>query len=164
MAEQSGLKAGGGGFQLTVKGDTTLTGGVNRLNTTATHLSDLHNQASYKASGYNINVGVSSSKPSGSAASDIRAGISGSACNSSVRSGDAETGMANPTFTPPAASRPPSGLAGAAAGQAGRLSECVRRSCRPRLAAGGHDSRCAGLQQAREYRHRSVPRIKQQPR
>ncbi|MFN4235767.1 MAG: hypothetical protein ACK4FZ_00770 [Vogesella sp.] len=117
MAEQSGLKAGDGGFQLTVKGDTTLSGGViassdvavqagvNRLDTTATHLSDLHNQASYKASGYSVNVGVSSGKPSGSAgigqdsgsaASDTRAGISGIAGNSSVRSGDAETGIANP--------------------------------------------------------------------
>jgi len=117
VAEQSGLKAGDGGFQLTVKGDTTLTGsviassdaavqaGVNRLDTAATHLSDLHNQASYNASGYSVNVGVSSGKPSGSAgigqdsgsaASDTRAGISGIAGNSSVRSGDAETGIANP--------------------------------------------------------------------
>ena len=117
VAEQSGLKAGDGGFQLTVKGDTTLSGGViassdaavqagvNRLDTTATHLSDLHNQASYKASGYSVNVGVSSGKPSGSAgigqdsgsaASDTRAGISGIAGNSSVSSGDAETGIANP--------------------------------------------------------------------
>ncbi|WP_144372139.1 hemagglutinin repeat-containing protein [Vogesella urethralis] len=108
VAEQSGLKAGDGGFQLTVKGDTPLSGGViassdvavqagvNRLDTTATHLSDLHNQASYKASGYSVNVGVSSGKPSGSAASDTRAGISGIAGNSSVRSGDAETGIANP--------------------------------------------------------------------
>ena len=117
MTEQSGLKAGDGGFQLGVKGDTTLTGGViastdaavqagvNRLDTAATHLSDLHNQASYKASAYSVNVGVSSGKPSGSvgigqdsgsAASDTRAGISGIAGNSSVRSGDAETGIANP--------------------------------------------------------------------
>lgn len=117
MTEQSGLKAGDGGFQLTVKGDTTLTGGViastdaavqtgvNRRDTAATHLSDLHNQASYKASAYSVNVGVSSGKPSGSAgigqdsgsaASDTCAGISSIAGNSSVRSGDAETGIANP--------------------------------------------------------------------
>lgn len=117
MTEQSGIKASDGGFQLTVKGDTTLAGGViastdaavqagvNRLDTTATHLSDLHNQASYKASAYSVNVGVSGGKPSGSvgigqdsgsAASDTRAGISGISGNSSVRSGDAETGIANP--------------------------------------------------------------------
>ena len=66
--------------------------------------------------------------------------------------------------THPQRPAPPSGLAGAAAGQAGWLSEFVRCSSRPRLAAGGRDSCCAGLQQAYEYRHRSVPRIKQQPR
>jgi filamentous hemagglutinin len=70
--------------------------GVNRLDTAATHLGDLHNQASYKASAYSVNVGVSGGKPSGSAgigqdsgsaASDTRAGISGIAGNSSVRYG-----------------------------------------------------------------------------
>ena len=123
-------------------------------------IDSLQDSSRYDSHQQNAGIG----QDSGSAASDTRAGISGSAGNSSMRSGDAETGMANPTFTPPVACRPPSRLAGAAVRQAGWLSECVRCSSPPRLAAGGRDSRCARLPQADEYRYRRVPRIKQQPR
>lgn len=72
VTEQSGIAAGDGGFQLTVKGNTDLKGGLiastqqavddkkNSLVTgTLTH-SDLDNADSYKASGFSVSASVSS--------------------------------------------------------------------------------------------------------
>jgi filamentous hemagglutinin len=70
VTEQSGLKAGNGGFQVNVKGDTDLIGGgmtstqkavddnKNRLQTATLSISDIQNEASAKAS--SSGVGISS--------------------------------------------------------------------------------------------------------
>ena len=127
VAEQSGLKAGDGGFQVEVKGDTDLKGAViastqsavdNNKNTFSTDgtltLSDIQNRASYSARSTSINLGSGVSfdgklipggtsagfgQDSGKAGSTTLAGISGMAGNTAVRSGDAEIGI-KPIFDP----------------------------------------------------------------
>jgi len=71
VVEQSGIKAGDGGFQVTVKGDTQLKGGVitstqaaidagkNSLTTKSITASDIQNKDDYKASGIGVSVSVS---------------------------------------------------------------------------------------------------------
>ena len=115
VTEQSGIQVGDGGFQVSVKGDTDLKGGViastqvavdqdkNRFSTGGTlTTSDLHNSAHYEgqAIGVNVNtgqqggkhvvngVGAGVGKDSGSAQSTTTAGISGIAGDQSVRTGD----------------------------------------------------------------------------
>ncbi len=73
VAEQAGIQAGEGGFQITVKGDTKLVGGViagaeqavregrNTLLTGTLHQTDLTNQASYDASSISLGGGYSKS-------------------------------------------------------------------------------------------------------
>ncbi|MDO9436644.1 hemagglutinin repeat-containing protein [Hydrogenophaga sp.] len=71
VTEQSGIKAGDGGFQVNVKGDTTLVGGAitssdkaieenrNRFETGGDlKLSDVKNHAEYKAEGYALSATV----------------------------------------------------------------------------------------------------------
>ncbi|WP_085960129.1 hemagglutinin repeat-containing protein [Comamonas testosteroni] len=116
VTEQSGIQAGDGGFQVSVKGDTDLKGGViastqaavdqdkNRFSTGGTlTTSDLHNSAHYEgqAIGVNVNTGQQGGKhvvngvgagvgqDSGSAQGTTTAGISGIAGDQSVRTGDA---------------------------------------------------------------------------
>ncbi len=116
VTEQSGIQAGDGGFQVSVKGDTDLKGGViastqaavdqdkNRFSTGGTlTTSDLHNSAHYEgqAIGVNVNTGQQGGKhvvngvgagvgqDSGSAQSTTTAGISGIAGDQSVRTSDA---------------------------------------------------------------------------
>ena len=116
VTEQSGIQAGDGGFQVSVKGDTDLKGAViasnqtaveqgkNRFNTEgALTTSDLHNSAHYdgQAVGVNASVGNDAGKfgvkgvgagvgqDSGSAQGTTTAGISGIAGDQSVRTGDA---------------------------------------------------------------------------
>ncbi|PPK44809.1 hemagglutinin-like protein [Trinickia symbiotica] len=72
VAEQSGIKAGDGGFQIDVKGDTHLNGGVitsseqaiadglNSLTTATLSTSDIENRAEYSASGFALGGGYSS--------------------------------------------------------------------------------------------------------
>ncbi|MDH0864651.1 hemagglutinin repeat-containing protein [Mitsuaria sp. GD03876] len=72
VTEQSGIAAGDGGFQLTVKGNTDLKGGSitstqqavddkkNSLVTGSLTQSELQNSDSYKASGYSVGVSLSS--------------------------------------------------------------------------------------------------------
>ncbi|MCG9060158.1 hemagglutinin repeat-containing protein [Laribacter hongkongensis] len=119
--ERSGLLAGDDGFNVTVKGDTTLTGGViastgqavqdqkNRFRTDGQlSISDLQNHAGYEASSVSVNLGAGFSpqgawtpsgsgagigNDSGSAESTTLSGISGIAGNQDVRTGDAETGL-----------------------------------------------------------------------
>jgi len=121
VAEQSGLKAGDGGFQVAVKGDADLKGGAitstdkavqdgkNRFQTGGTlTTSDIRNQADYRASSVGINLGTSQAndgqfKPMGNSAgfgqdqgqtsSTTQATISGIAGNTAARTGDAETGI-----------------------------------------------------------------------
>ncbi|MEN5182069.1 hypothetical protein ABE501_20135 [Comamonas testosteroni] len=112
---QSGIRAGDGGFQVNVAGDTTLKGGAITSTQKAVDegknsfhtggqlvMSDLQNQAEYNASGSQITLGVGGSRGSssagvgrdnGSASSTTQAGISGIAGNSSARTGDKETGL-----------------------------------------------------------------------
>ena len=122
VAEQSGLKAGDGGFQVEVKGDTDLKGALiastqaavdNNKNTFSTDgtltLTDIQNRASYSARSVSVNLGTGLSfdgklvpggtsagfgQDSGKAGSTTLAGISGMAGNTAVRSGDRETGIA----------------------------------------------------------------------
>jgi len=125
VVEQSGIKAGDGGFQVAVAGDTDLKGGAitsaqtaidqgrNRFATGGNlTLSDLQNQADYQGKAVGINLGSALSldgklAPSGTAAgigqddgsagSTTQAAISGLAGNQSARTGDGETGI-NPIF------------------------------------------------------------------
>jgi filamentous hemagglutinin len=122
VGEQSGIKAGDGGFQVNVGGNTTLNGSViagsqaaveqgkNSFNTGGTlSISDIQNTASYEAKSVSISVGTSQQpsgklgmsglgigvgSDSGNASSTSSAGISGIAGNTAVRSTDAETGLA----------------------------------------------------------------------
>ena len=121
VMEQTGLKAGDGGFQVSVGGNTRLTGGAitstqaaiehaaNHFGTEgALTLNDIHNHASYQATSVGINIGTSQAtdgmlKPMGNSAgfgqssdkssSTTRAAISGIAGQSEARTGDAETGI-----------------------------------------------------------------------
>ncbi len=115
VKEQSAIKAGDGGFQVDVKGKTDLKGGAitstqkaidTQTNTFTsaggTTLSDLNNQAEFKAEGYQVSVAVGSSaggsagvgKDSGNASSVTLAAISGVAGNKDARTGDKESGIA----------------------------------------------------------------------
>ena len=121
VVQQSGIKAGDGGFQVNVQGNTDLKGSViastqaavdgnkNSFNTGGSLiLSDIQNNASYegKAAGLSIDVGQQAGKfgmsgvgvgigtDKDSASSISSAGISGIAGNTAVRSTDAETGIA----------------------------------------------------------------------
>ena len=113
--EQSGIKAGDGGFQVNVGGNTDLKGAVIASTQAAVYASknsfstagnltttDLQNTAAYKAtaSGYTIGIGTELLKSGGgvgsnqaSAASTASAGISGIAGNKAVRSTDANTAI-----------------------------------------------------------------------
>nr|WP_231741803.1 hemagglutinin repeat-containing protein [Paucibacter sp. KCTC 42545] len=96
VAEQSGIKAGDGGFQVKVKGNTDLKGGVisssqaaitdnkNSLSTGSLTASDLNNYSQYKAESVSLTVGTSvgsgnsagAFKTSGDDSSTSKAGIS----------------------------------------------------------------------------------------
>jgi filamentous hemagglutinin len=98
VTEATGIRAGDGGFQIKVGGNTGLQGGIiassdnavsdnkNLLQTATLTTSDLRNRDVYEANGYSVSVSVGSSKSSGSAGvgsaegaqeSVTRAGISG---------------------------------------------------------------------------------------
>ncbi|WP_332777567.1 hemagglutinin repeat-containing protein, partial [Polaromonas sp.] len=118
--QQSGLKAGDGGFQVSVNGSTDLKGSViastdkavndqkNSFQTGgALTISDIQNTASYQGSAAGISldvgqqagkfgvsgVGVGVGSDKGHAGSTTSSGISGMAGNTAVRSADAETGI-----------------------------------------------------------------------
>ena len=121
VGQQSGLKAGDGGFQVSVNNNTDLKGGVisstqqainNNKNSLSTggalSITDIQNTASFsgKAVGASLGagtqpaggtglsgVGVGLGSTGGNAASTSSAGISGIAGNTAVRTGDAETGL-----------------------------------------------------------------------
>lgn len=113
VAEQSGIKAGDGGFQVDVAGNTALKGsviastdyavdtGANSFTTGgALSISDIQNQAAYKGSAYSVTVGSSAGtssagigKDKADVSSTSSSGISGIAGNTAVRSTDAETGI-----------------------------------------------------------------------
>jgi len=116
VGEQSGIRAGDGGFQVNVGGSTDLKGGAitstqaaidqdrNTFDSTGgLTTSDIHNTASFQASSSGVTVGVGSQLGSsgagiganqGSASSVTTAAISGIAGNADARTGDAETGLA----------------------------------------------------------------------
>ena len=115
VGQQSGLKAGDGGFQVSVNNNTDLKGGViastqgavdNNKNSFTTggalSITDIQNTASFKGTAVGGTVGVGSElgksgagvgNKSGNASSTTTAGISGIAGNTAVRTGDAETGL-----------------------------------------------------------------------
>jgi filamentous hemagglutinin len=113
--EQSGIRAGDGGFQVDVKGKTDLKGGAitstqvaidNKANTyeakQGTTLTDLSNSADYKADGFQVSAGVGTAKggsagvgsDKGNVSSTTQAAISGVAGNKDARTGDKESGIA----------------------------------------------------------------------
>ncbi|WP_332750465.1 hemagglutinin repeat-containing protein, partial [Hydrogenophaga sp.] len=121
VAEQSGFKAGDGGFQVNVQGNTDLIGGAITSNQAAVEqgknsfttggtlsLSDVQNKAEYSASSTSVGVGggsdgkkkgmtgvgVGVGSDSGNASSTTTAGISSIAGDVAMRSTDAETGIA----------------------------------------------------------------------
>jgi filamentous hemagglutinin len=122
VTEQSGIKAGDGGFDVKVAGDTTLKGGVisstqaavdaNRNQFSAggqVATADIENHAHYQAESVSVNLGTGFSaqgklaptgtgvgfgKDSDSAASTTHAGISGVAGDTTVRTGDKAAGIA----------------------------------------------------------------------
>ena len=119
VTEQSGLKAGDGGFTVNVKGNTDLKGAViesstkavqdnkNTFTTGTLTFSDLQNKADYQASSFSLSagagqqgstaslsgVGAGIGSDKGSASSTTSSGISGIAGNTAVRSTDAPTGI-----------------------------------------------------------------------
>lgn len=121
VGEQSGIKAGDGGFQVNVAGNTSLIGSViastqaaveqgkNSFNTGGTlTIADIQNVASYEAKSVSISMGTSQQptgkldmsglgigigSDKGDASSTSSAGISGIAGNTAVRSTDAEAGL-----------------------------------------------------------------------
>lgn len=122
VTEQSGIRAGDGGFDVQVAGDTHLKGGAitstqaaidaqrNQFATGGTlTATDLENRASYQAESVSVNVGTGFSaagaltpagtgvgfgNDSGQAASTTKSGISGVAGDKALRTGDQETGIA----------------------------------------------------------------------
>ncbi len=115
VGQKSGLKAGDGGFQVDVAKNTALVGAVIASNQAALDnarnsfrtggalsITDIQNTASFRGTAVGGSVGFSDGKPTGSAgvgstggnaSSTTTAGISGIAGNTSVRTGDAETGL-----------------------------------------------------------------------
>ena len=121
VAEQSGLRAGDGGFQLDVKGHTDVIGGAitstqeaidtkkNEFKTGGNlNIEDIQNHANYSADAVGINVGSSVSlsgaltpqgsgagigSDSGQSASVTKGAISGIAGNETARTGDAEAAL-----------------------------------------------------------------------
>ena len=118
--QTSGIKAGDGGFNVNIGGNTTLTGGVitstqkavdDKANSFQTGtganggtltVKDLNNSASFNASSQGGTIGIGSSlsatsigvgNASGNAASTTQAGITGIAGNTAARTGDAGTGI-----------------------------------------------------------------------
>ncbi|MDZ4284055.1 MAG: hemagglutinin repeat-containing protein, partial [Hydrogenophaga sp.] len=136
VREQSAIRAGDGGFDVNPQGKSTLTGGAitstqaavdagaNRFDSQGgVELSDLHNQAAYRADGYSVNASLSGKlgdqstaktaeekksataptgpggsagigSDKGSAASVTSAAISGIAGDTQARTGEAGTGIA----------------------------------------------------------------------
>jgi filamentous hemagglutinin len=112
VGEQSGLKAGDGGFQVSVRGNTTLVGGAitstqaaidsgaNSFSTAQLTTSDIDNKASYSARSISVSGGSGGgsagfSNESSNSSSTTRAAISGVAGNQSARTGDKDSGLAN---------------------------------------------------------------------
>jgi filamentous hemagglutinin len=111
VTEQSGLKAGDGGFNVKVKGSTDLKGGAisstqaaiddgkNSFSSTILTTSDIDNHASYEANSVSVSASTGGSgsagvgHDTGSASSVTLSGISGIAGNTTARTGDAETGI-----------------------------------------------------------------------
>ena len=109
----SGIRAGDGGFQGNVQGDTTLVGGSitstdkavsegkNSFQTGGTlTTSDIQNKAEYSAQSVGVSVGTSGASAGigsmgSNASSTTTAAISGIAGNQGARTGDAESGVKN---------------------------------------------------------------------
>ena len=124
VTEQSGLKAGDGGFTVNVQGNTALVGGAisstqaaidNNKNSFTTGgtltTSNIQSKASFDAKSVSVSVaaggtpmpgqglsaalsGAGAGKDSGSASSTTTAGISGIAGDTAKRTGDAQQGIA----------------------------------------------------------------------
>ena len=100
VRQQSGLFAGGGGYDVQVAGNTDLQAGAilssqpamaegrNRLSTGTLTTRDLQNKASYQASSVGVSIGMgSSSRPTGSGGFGTDSGKEGSTTTSAVSAG-----------------------------------------------------------------------------
>jgi filamentous hemagglutinin len=119
VSEQSAIRAGDGGFQVNVQGNTDLSGGAitstqaavdnnaNSFKSGSLSTSDIHNQAGHSGSETRISLGtgngpagipilpgVGQGSDSGNASSVTQAAITGIAGNTEARTGDQETGIA----------------------------------------------------------------------
>ncbi|CAM8657583.1 Filamentous haemagglutinin, N-terminal [Oxalobacteraceae bacterium] len=120
VIESSGLRAGDGGFDVTVGKDATLTGGVitstdaahdaqkNQFSSNTLTTRDINNYASYSASATNVGIGLTPfsdgkfnpkgnsaghAEESGSNSSLTRASITGIAGDTEARTGDSEAAL-----------------------------------------------------------------------
>jgi filamentous hemagglutinin len=110
VTQQSALRAGDGGFNVNVAGNTDLKGGAitstdkavnegkNTFTTAKLTTSDIQNSASFSAESYAVTVGskggsAGMGQDSGSAASTTKAAVSGIAGNQAARTEDTETGI-----------------------------------------------------------------------
>lgn len=115
VGQQSAIRAGDGGFQVNVKGETVLAGGVIASTQKAVDdginsftpggkvtITDIENTASFDAKSVGGTIGTGSMLGSSSAgigskndsaSSTTQGGISGIAGNTAARTGDAETGL-----------------------------------------------------------------------
>ncbi|QHI99285.1 filamentous hemagglutinin N-terminal domain-containing protein [Xylophilus rhododendri] len=110
VAEQSGIQAGAGGFQVNVKGSTDLVGGiiastqaavdsgVNRFDTQSLTTSDIQNHADYNASGFSLSgsyspggTGKASDGSKQGATPNSAGGINGAAAGIGSASGHASS-------------------------------------------------------------------------
>jgi len=116
VAAQSGIRAGDGGFDIEVHGDTTLKGGViastqAAVDTGRNHFEtggeltfvDLDNRAAYEAEGYGVTIGVGANvslsgagigSDKGSSSGITQSGIAGIAGKEAIRTGGASGGIA----------------------------------------------------------------------
>ncbi|UJB15093.1 hemagglutinin repeat-containing protein [Xanthomonas translucens] len=101
VAEQSGIQAGNGGFDVTVGGNTHLTGGaiastadasLNYLSTGSLTVEDLKNKADYKAGGFGVSTGDWKSAAAGAALSlaGNQSGSSAGTTKSDIAAGTVE--------------------------------------------------------------------------
>lgn len=114
VTTQSGIRAGDGGFDIRVGGNTHLKGGVitstdkaksnglNRLTTASITREDIENRASYKASSVSVGGGFSRGKGDSKGADGTKSGIDGVGAN---QKGEATTGGAKT----PGSDRPTTG-------------------------------------------------------
>jgi len=191
VTEQSGLKAGSGGFKVDVAKNTILKGGAitstqqaiddgkNAFDTGGeVRASDIQNFSRYQAEGFSASAGTTPTtkgltpagsmgvgRKSGEVTSTTHAGISGIAGKQDMRTGDAETGVANPFDARKVQREIDSRVditktAGRQAGKVvGEIANAKEREVLERAAGAQGEEREHLLQEAREWSEGGVRRV-----